>query len=87
MKGEGVSVIAGSAIAVTGIAARQPRISPTGVTREMAMRVRSPPSRACRSISSASVSSVTALITSRPPGLSAARAAIDHAFARGAAAD
>src|SRR3984957_19683475 len=60
---------------VTGIAGRQQDFSPTGAAREIAMRINSPPSTAWRAISRASVSSVTALTTSRPPDRSA-RAAV-----------
>jgi len=59
----------------TAPAPRQPVFLPTAPVREIAMRISSPPKAACRAISSASVSSVTALTTSRPPGRSAATAA------------
>ena len=60
---------------VTGIAGRQPVMPPTGSARDSAMRTSSPPSAAWRAISSASVSSVTALATRRPPERSAATTA------------
>ena len=53
----------------------------------MAMRVSSPPSAAWRASSSASVSSVTALATSRPPARKRVNRRVEHARIAGAAAD
>src|SRR5262249_52283044 len=56
---------------VTGISGRQPRRPPTGSAREMAMRVRLPPSRVRAAATTASPSTVTTFATSRPPAGSA----------------
>src|SRR6478736_4677356 len=52
----------------TGIAARQPVRPPTAPGRSTVSRSRVPPWRACLAIRIASVSNVTELTTSRPPG-------------------
>src|SRR5215467_11207817 len=56
---------------VTGSAGRQPVMRPSGAARDIAIRVRVPPSSAWLASRQASVTSVTALTTRRPLALSA----------------
>ena len=71
----------------TGICARQPVKPPIGSAWAMAMRVSVPPRCARAATTTCSLSSVTALATSRPPGASAVPAGVEHPGARDAAAD
>src|SRR6476646_8072777 len=72
MHGHGITTGFTALHCVTVIAGRKACLPPTASRRSTERRVSAPPNLPCAASTAVSVSSVTALATMRPPGLSAA---------------